>query len=353
MPRGPQVSAYTPPSSVGSQSRFPVSSGVSSVSRPVFTTSPVASGVSRYPTSPVGGGRPVGTIIESTQEATDILRPDGTPVGGDGKPSGTTSSRFPSIGNFFTDLFSDRPTPSQGAVSSRPSGGGFFSTIQDLFFDNKPRPNQPAVSTRPPVIYRPPVSPRPPVTQKPPVSQRPPVSPKPPAVWTPPVYGQKPPIPELPSNTLLPRPIELPTQPPSYPAIPTLPPIQVPEAGNTEEMDAINERIDSLLELIENQQESLNESLASDLESSAEADALRNQIDDLTRQLADAQMAAQQAAYDAMMYAQQPVYQEPPLEPEQAGIGNMGMLAIGGGLALVAVVLLVTRKGGGPIQGKK
>ena len=171
-PRGPQVSAYTPPSSVGSQSRFPVSSGVASVGRPVFTTSPVASGVSRYPTSPVGGGRPVGTIIESTQEATDILRPDGTPIGGNGKPSGTTSSRFPSIGNFFTDLFSDRPTPSQGAVSERPSGGG-FSTFKICFDKAQAKPTcrvaGPRVSkarvSGSVMPTRPPVSPRPPVTQ--------------------------------------------------------------------------------------------------------------------------------------------------------------------------------------------
>ena len=75
--------------------------------------------------------------------------------------------------------------------------------------------------------------------------------------------------------------------------MPILPrPIPNPPVDNTEEMDAINDRIDSLLELIEKQQESLNESLAGDNRSSAEADALRNQIDDLTRQLNDAQYAA-------------------------------------------------------------
>ena len=74
---------------------------------------------------------------------------------------------------------------------------------------------------------------------------------------------------------------------------------------------------------------------------------IQKELEELQKQLEDAQAAV--ALPDI------PVY-ELPMEPAPAkrfGMGNMGLYVIGGGLALVALILLVTRRAPAPIQGSK
>ncbi len=122
---------------------------------------------------------------------------------------------------------------------------------------------------------------------------------------------------------------------------------RVPDTSSGTSSDEIDSRIQELMDLIDQQQEALDAALASGNESASETSDLRAQIEELQKQLEDAQAAV--ALPDI------PVY-ELPMEPAPAkrfGMGNMGLYVIGGGLALVALILLVTRRAPAPIQGSK
>jgi len=130
-----------------------------------------------------------------------------------------------------------------------------------------------------------------------------------------------------------------PTSRPTSPRIPTTPPVSFPPRGtkpSSNDNSLINQRIDDLLTLIQSQQQVLNDTLASGIGSSSEVDSLRAEI---TQLQADLVAAQEMAEYSAMDDA----------STKQAGVATTNALIIGGGIALVAIIMLVSRRKPQPI----
>lgn len=118
-----------------------------------------------------------------------------------------------------------------------------------------------------------------------------------------------------------------------------MPPVSSrPRGGKPSSNDnsLINQRIDDLLGLIQSQQQVLNDTLASGIGSSSEVDSLRAEIAQLQ---ADLLAAQEMAEYSAME----------DVSTKQAGVATTNALIIGGGIALVAIIMLVSRRKPQPI----
>ena len=130
-----------------------------------------------------------------------------------------------------------------------------------------------------------------------------------------------------------------PTSRPTSPSIPTTPPVSFPPRGTkppSNDNSLINQRIDDLLTLIQSQQQVLNDTLASGIGSSSEVDSLRAEI---TQLQADLVAAQEMAEYSDMEDA----------STKQAGVATTNALIVGGGIALVAIIMLVSRRKPQPI----
>ena len=130
-----------------------------------------------------------------------------------------------------------------------------------------------------------------------------------------------------------------PTSRPTSPRYPTMPPVSTrPRGGKPSSNDnsLINQRIDDLLGLIQSQQQVLNDTLASGIGSSSEVDSLRAEIAQLQ---ADLLAAQEMAEFSDMEDA----------STKQAGVATTNALIIGGGIALVAIIMLVSRRKPQPI----
>lgn len=277
---------------------------------------------------PSYGMKPPVTFVDTTTDATDILKPDNSPApsGGVFNPSGTGG---PSFGAFTSiiNYLQNQNKPSSGSTD---------------FQGNPVSPTMPS-NVKWPTNYRPPTSSVPPVL--------PPLLPQ-----SRPTYdGQGNPVSPVGSGPSGETPMQ-------QQAIPCYGPCDSSKAGEIVLMsitgscplntlpyppsckdDEAAGRIQELLDLIEQQQDALNEALASGTDSSSEAQELKAQIAQLQADLALAQ------SYASMP----PAFGMEPPAPKKAGLGNMGMYVVGGGLALVAVILLVTRRAPAPIAASK
>lgn len=281
---------------------------------------------------PIYGMKPPVTFVENTTDATDILKPDNSPAPS-GKPNVTWT------GGIF------KPSGPSGGL------GPFTSLISYLQNVNKPSSGSTDFQGNP-------VSPTMPSSVKWPTNYVPPTSSVPPVLpQSRPTYdGQGNPVSPVgsgPSGG---------TSSQQQQAIPCYGPCDSSKAGEIVLMsitgscplntlpyppsckdDGAADRIQELLDLIEQQQDALNEALASGTDSSSEAQELKAQIAQLQADLALAQ------SYASMP----PAFGMEPPAPKKAGLGNMGMYVVGGGLALVAVILLVTRRAPAPIAASK
>ena len=273
------------------------------------------------------------TIIDTTTDATDILTPENMPTGGaSGKPTGGGIGAFSSLINYLQGI--NKPNQGGGGPVSPFFGGGTPPNVAPAIPKG---PSGGYGGNRPPVGGGGPVSPYYPSDTSTTIEETfqteqqqsaiscyaPCDSAKPAQVVAMSITGV------CPEGTL--------TYPPDCDFT------RVPDGSS--EMD---ERIRELMGLIDQQQEALDAALASGNESASETSDLRAQIEELQKQLEDAQAAI--ALPDI------PVYGGFPPEPapaKRAGMGNMGLYVIGGGLAVVALILLVTRRAPAPIQGSK